>query len=332
MTPPVRFGILGCGRVAHTHVEAISALGDAAEVVALCDNCSDKLDSFKPESEAKRFSDLKEMLAIPDLDVVSICTPSGMHADHAVLVAKAGKHVMVEKPMDVTVDAVDRMIAACEEAGVSLFPIFQNRFNPTVELVKEAIELGRFGQIFSVNSTVIWKRGQSYYDADSWRGTRAMDGGAYMNQGIHFVDMMRYLGGEIEEVVPMLGHQQRDIESEDCGSVLFRFENGALGNSFVTMLGASDVEGSVTIIGEKGMATLGGVAMNTIEAWEFDTPHPEQDEKAASPQTGIQSVYGNGHQAAYHKVVQHLREGQPYPITPTDAKKTVELIVRCYQG
>lgn len=331
MTAPLRFGLLGCGRVAGTHRDAIASLGQSAELVAVCDVNPEALARFNSSSTVAAFGALADMLSDADLDVLSVCTPSGLHADHAVLAAEAGVHVLVEKPRDVTLEAVERMKAACRKAGVHLFPVFQNRFNPTIQLLKEAIDTGRFGKLVAVNSTVIWSRRQSYYDLGNWRGTRAMDGGAFMNQGIHFIDAMRYLGGEVKDVQFQLVRRVRNIECEDTGSALFTFENGSLGNIFVTMAGTSDQEGSLTVLGETGMVKVGGVAMNEIETWEFDKAHPEQDQKALNPQVSINSVYGNGHQAVYHRVAEHLQGGNAYPITVEDAQKSLELVLRCYR-
>jgi UDP-N-acetyl-2-amino-2-deoxyglucuronate dehydrogenase len=312
-------------------VDAIDALGEAGKLVAVCDLNPEALAAFENNPEVQTFTSLDHMLGEGGLDVVSICTPSGMHADHGVQVAEAGLHVLVEKPMDVTLEAANRLVSACQEAGVQLFPIFQNRFNPTIQLVKQAIDLGRFGRMLAMTSTVIWERDQSYYDSDTWRGTRAMDGGALMNQGIHFLDAMRFLGGEVRMVQPMLKRLSRQMECEDSGSVLFEYESGALGNMFITMAGISDLEGSITLLGETGSVKLGGLAMNTIEHWEFETPHPQQDEQARSPQVGIDSVYGNGHRMVYQQVAAHLRGGDPYPLTPDDAVRSLELVLRCYQ-
>lgn len=331
MTTPVRFGILGCGRVAPTHVAAIRALGDQGTLTAVCDSNPEVRAAFMAKTQAPGFSSLEEMLE-SDVDVVSICTPSGDHGDQGVQIAEAGKHVLVEKPMDVSLEAVDRMIEACKANGVKLFPIFQNRFNPAIQLVKEAIDKGRFGKILAVNSTVIWKRTQAYYDLAPWRGTKALDGGAFFNQGIHFVDAMRYLGGEVVEVKSMLGTLARDMECEDTGSALFRFENGALGNIFVTMVGISTMEGSITVIGEHGQVKVGGGAMNRIDVWEFQAADPEQDDKVEGSRVEIDSVYGSGHEAVYLRVVDDLNRVAEYPITPQHAKGSVEMVQKMSQG
>ena len=326
MTSPVTFGLVGCGRVAPTHMGAIRALGKQGHLTAYCDTDPQVLSSFEGRTKARGYDRLDDLLQKADVDVVAVCTPSGLHADHAIQIAEAGKHVVVEKPMDVSLGAVDRMIAACQDHKVKLYPVFQNRFNPTLQLVKAALDKGRFGRLLAVNSTVIWKRTQRYYDQAAWRGTRAMDGGAFFNQGIHFVDAMRFLGGEVTEVQSMLGRQARDLECEDTGSALFRFENGAMGNIFVTMTGTQTAEGSITLIGETGMVKIGGEAMNHVDLWEFNEPDPDQDDLVEGTQVEIDSVYGSGHKAVYQHIVHDLTGVGSYPITAQDAAQSVRLL------
>ncbi len=309
--PPVRFAILGYGRVAPTHLDAIRSLGGAAVLTAVCDSDSAALERAVAETGAAGIPRLEDLLARDDIDVISICTPSGLHAEHGIAAARAGKHVLVEKPIDVSLEAARRLVSVCADEGVHLFPVFQNRLNTTMALLKAAVDKGRFGRIHAINSTVIWKRTQDYYDSADWRGTRSQDGGAFMNQGIHFLDAMRHIGGEIAEITSMLSTLARQIECEDTGSALFRFENGALGNLFVTMLGDKDREGSLTVLGEHGCVKIGGVALNTIETWDFATPEPEQDALAHNADYHTASVYGNGHKAYYRLVLQTLASGQP---------------------
>lgn len=330
--PPLRIALVGCGRVAPTHFEAIRALQPDAELVAVCDHKPDALATGVAATGVPGYAQLEDMLARPDVDLVSICTPSGFHAAHGILAARAGKHVLVEKPIDVSLQAAKSLIDACDAAGVELFCVFQNRLNPTLQLLKAAIDAGRFGRIYAINSRVIWKRTQDYYDADAWRGTRDLDGGAFLNQGIHFIDAMRFLAGEVTEVTSMLGTLARDIESEDTGSALLRFENGILGNIFVTMLGQNDHEGSLTLLGEQGQVRIGGVALNRIEAWEFQTPHPEQDALAQNADTQIQSVYGCGHRTYYRQVADFLRHGGPRPTGGEDGLKSLSVIRKIYDN
>jgi len=327
---PVSFALLGYGRVAPTHTDAIQELGPDAEIVAVCDNNPDALARGIDATGAQGFTSLGEMLQQAEIDVVSICTPSGYHAEHGILVARAGKHLLVEKPMDVSTKAAQSLIDGCAEEGVELFCVFQNRLNTTIQLLKAAIEAGRFGKIYAINSTVIWKRAQAYYDSDEWRGTKALDGGAYLNQGIHFVDAMRYLCGEIVEVQSMLGTLARSIESEDTGSALFRFKNGALGNIFVSMLGREDREGSITVLGEKGTVRIGGVALNQIDQWDFDDPSEAQDTLALNTDYHTKSVYGFGHQAYYRHVVDFLNDKGPKPTGGEDGLDSLGLIREIY--
>jgi len=329
---PLRFGVVGCGRVAPTHFDAIQSLGDKGTLVAVCDTDPEALARAVEQTGAEGYAQLDDMLQQADLDIVSICTYSGLHAEHGIAAAKAGKHVIVEKPMDVTLEKAQTLIDACEENGVQLFPIFQNRLNTTVQLAKEAIDKGRLGTIYALNATMIWKRAQDYYDSATWRGTRAMDGGAFMNQGIHFVDAMRYLGGEITEVSSTLATLDRDIECEDIGSALFRFENGALGNIFCTTLGRYDQEGSVMILGEKGQIKLGGGGLNKIDIWDFDEPDPDMDAKAADADYQSQSVYGFGHRAFYQQAMHSTTNPVGSPDSLPDSLGTLRILCDIYNS
>lgn len=329
-TSPIPFALVGCGRVAPTHIQAIQALENRARLAAVCDSDPHALTRGVEATGAEGYADLREMLSRDDIEVVSVCTPSGLHAEIGVEAAKAKKHVLVEKPMDVRLEAARSLIDTCSQEGVNLYCVFQNRLNSTLQLLKAAIDSGRFGKLYAINSTVIWKRTQDYYDSAEWRGSRAMDGGAFMNQGIHFVDAMRFLFGEISEVKSILGTLNRKMESEDTGAALFRFENGALGSIFVTMLGQSDQEGSLTVLGEHGTVKIGGTAMNRIDQWDFECPDPEQDRLAHDADYATKSVYGFGHNAYYARVADHLRENGPMPTGGGEGIRSLETILRIY--
>ncbi|MEX2606866.1 MAG: Gfo/Idh/MocA family oxidoreductase [Kiritimatiellia bacterium] len=329
-TTPIAFALVGYGRVAPTHIQALQALGNRARLVAVCDSDPNALARGIQATGAEGHADLQEMLRRDDIDVVSVCTPSGLHAKIGIQAAKAGKHVLMEKPMDVRLDAAQALIDTCSREGVNLYCVFQNRLNSTLQLLKAAIDGGRFGKLYAINSTVIWKRTQDYYDSAAWRGSRAMDGGAFMNQGIHFVDAMRFLFGEISEVKSILGTLDRRIEAEDTGAALFRFENGALGSIFVTMLGPSDQEGSLTVLGEHGIVRIGGTAMNRMDQWDFDRPEPEQDRLAHDADYATKSVYGFGHNAYYARVADHLRTNGPMPTGGKEGIRSLETILRIY--
>jgi len=325
---PVGFAIVGCGRVSPTHIDAITSLGDEGRLVAVCDTDPEALKAAVEKTGATGYANLEELLQDPEVNLVSICTPSGLHAEQSIAAAKAGKHVLVEKPMAMTLESAEELIQSCEEHGVQLFPVFQNRLNTTVQLLKAAVEQGRFGKIYAINSRMIWKRSQDYYDSAEWRGTKAMDGGCFMNQGIHFVDAMRFIGGEIIDVKSTLATLARDIESEDIGSALFRFESGALGNIFCTTLGRSDMEGSLEVLGETGYARLGGGCLNKITHWDFEKPNEDMDQKAADADYQSQSVYGYGHNTFYVKVVRYLEGGPSEPPDAPESRHTLTILLK----
>lgn len=326
--PPLRIGLAGFGRVAPTHVDAIAGLGPAAVLSAICDPDPAARAAGTAATGAKGFASLRELLDTEPPEVIAICTPSGLHAQLGMEAAAAGCHVIVEKPVDVTPDSAQALYRACLDHGVKLLPILQNRLNTTVQLLRRAILAGRFGRIYSLNATLCWSRKQDYYDSADWRGRRALDGGAFTNQGIHFLDVMRFLGGEVVETSAMLGRLARNIECEDSGSALLRFASGALGNLFVTMLAHQHSEGSLTVLGEQGTVRLGGSALNTVDYWHFDTPDPEMDALAANAEYHTASVYGNGHKLFYAEVLRHLREGTPLTAPPEDALRSLDLLHR----
>lgn len=333
---PIQFALLGYGRVAPTHAAAINSLTPDARLAAVCDCDPASLDQARTALDGtsppvRYLTELTELLADPAVDVVSVCTPSGLHARHGIAAAKAGKHVLVEKPLDVTLEAAENLVRTCAENRVHLFAVYQNRLNSTIQLLKAAVDKGRFGKIYAINSTVIWRREQSYYDSAPWRGTRAMDGGAFMNQGIHFLDAMHYIGGEMTGVQSALATLGRNIECEDTGSALFRFRSGALGNLFVTMLGFSESEGTLTVLGEKGQVKIGGTALNTVEQWSFAEPDPEQDALAQNVDYHTASVYGNGHKSFYRQVLNTLQSGTP-PAEAHPDLHPLRILLELYTG
>ncbi|RVU42690.1 Gfo/Idh/MocA family protein, partial [Rubrivivax rivuli] len=241
-----------------------------------------------------------------------LTTPSGLHPRQAIEVARAGIDVMTEKPMATRWHDGLAMVRACDEAGVRLFVVKQNRRNPTLQLLKRAVEMGRFGRIYMVNVNVFWSRPQSYYDSAAWRGTWEFDGGAFMNQASHYVDLLDWICGPVESVMAYTGTLARNIEVEDTGVAALKWRNGALGSINVTMLTyPKNLEGSITILGENGSATIGGVAVNEVKNWQFASADP-MDEQIASASYETTSVYGFGHPRYYDNVISTLRgEAQP---------------------
>jgi len=261
---------------------------------------------------------------------VILATPSGIHSEQAIAVAAAGRHVMTEKPMATRWQDGKKMVAACDQAGVHLFVVKQNRRNATLQLLKQAVDQGRFGRIFMVTINVFWSRPQSYYDSAPWRGTWEFDGGAFMNQASHYVDLLDWLIGPVESVQAYTETLARNIEVEDTGVVSIRWRTGALGSMNVTMLTyPRNFEGSITILGEHGTVRIGGVAVNRIDHWEFADARPE-DATVAAASYETTSVYGFGHPAYYDNVIASLR-GEARPETDgREGLHSLEILIATY--
>lgn len=326
----IRFALVGCGRIAQNHFGAIEEHSSNAVLVGVCDINPKRLSEAAAATGAKAFDSLEALLSEGQPDVVALATPSGLHSEQAIMAASAGCNVMTEKPMATRWEAGLRMVRACDEAGVRLFVVKQNRKNATLQLLKRAIEKGRFGRVYIVTINVFWQRPQSYYDADKWRGTWEFDGGALMNQASHYVDLLDWLIGPIESLQAYTSTLARNIEVEDSAVVGVRWRSGALGSVNVTMLTyPKNIEGSITILGEKGTVRIGGVAVNEIQHWDFAEPDPDdQDIKLASYKTT--SVYGFGHPLYYENVIQVLR-GEAEPETDgREGLKSLEVLIAAY--
>jgi UDP-N-acetyl-2-amino-2-deoxyglucuronate dehydrogenase len=270
------------------------------------------------------------MLKAEALDLVALCTPSGLHPEQAILAARHGVHVLTEKPMATRWNDGVRMVRACDDAGVRLFVVKQNRRNTTLQLLKRAVSEKRFGKIHLVQLNVFWTRPQSYYDqGNGWRGTWEFDGGAFMNQASHYVDLLEWLVGPVEKVQAMTS-TTRDIEVEDTGVWNVQWRNGALGSMSVTMLTyPKNMEGSITILGEHGTVRVGGVAVNDIQTWEFADSR-DYDAQVRDASYDTTSVYGNGHPLYYSNVVQVMR-GEAEPETDgREGLKSLELLIAAY--
>jgi UDP-N-acetyl-2-amino-2-deoxyglucuronate dehydrogenase len=326
----IRFALAGCGRISANHFDALQKHAERAELVGVCDIDAEALARAASRTGAPGFRSLEAMLSGTDPDIVILATPSGLHADQAVQLAAAGRHVMTEKPMATRWQDGKRMVHACDQAGVHLFVVKQNRRNATLQLVKRAVEKRRFGRIYMVSINVFWTRPQSYYDSAAWRGTWEFDGGAFMNQASHYVDLLDWLIGPVESVQAYTATLARHIQVEDTGVVSIRWRTGALGSMSVTMLTyPKNFEGSITIIGEKGTARVGGVAVNRIDHWEFAEPDPDDATvQQASYQTT--SVYGFGHPLYYDNVIQALR-GEAVPDTDgREGLRSLEILIATY--
>jgi UDP-N-acetyl-2-amino-2-deoxyglucuronate dehydrogenase len=327
----VSIAVVGCGRISKNHFEAIERI-DGMRVAAVCDVDAERAREAGERLDVPWFASMDEMLAQAEFDAVAICTPSGLHPQQGILAARAGRHVITEKPMAITLRAADELVAACDQAGVHLFVVKQNRLNPGVQLLKRAIDRGRFGKLFMANCTVRWARPQEYYDSASWRGTWEFDGGAFMNQASHYVDMIQWLMGPVESVIAKTATLARRIEVEDSGVAALRFRSGALGTIEVTMLAyPRNLEGSITILGEKGSVKIGGTAVNKVETWLF-ADYDDDDKLVETATTNPPNVYGFGHETYYRNVLAVLR-GEAAPDTDGRAgRKSLELILGIYES
>jgi UDP-N-acetyl-2-amino-2-deoxyglucuronate dehydrogenase len=326
----IRFALAGCGRISANHFGAIAKHAERAELVDVCDTDHAALDKAVKQTGARGHDSLTKMLAATNADIVVLSTPSGLHPEQAIECASAGFHVMTEKPMATRWQDGLRMVKACDEKPVRLFVVKQNRRNATLQLLKRAVDKKRFGRIYMVNINVFWSRPQEYYDSAAWRGTWEFDGGAFMNQASHYVDLLDWLIGPIESIQAYTATLARAIEVEDTGVMSIRWRSGALGSMNVTMLAyPKNLEGSITILGEKGTVRIGGVAVNEIQHWEFAEPDPDDAKiKDASYQTT--SVYGFGHPLYYDNVINVLR-GEAEPETDgREGLKSLETLIATY--
>ena len=302
----IRLGIVGCGRISQKHLEAINGFPDDFELVALCDTDQEVLISFGTNLGVATYQDMQEMLDTEALDAVVLSTPSGLHAEQAIAAARKGVNVISEKPMATRFEDGLKMVSVCDQNNVRLFVVKQNRKNATLQLLKRAIDEERFGDIKVVHVNVFWQRPQEYYDqGGGWRGTWEFDGGAFMNQASHYVDLLSWLVGPVEKVHSMLS-TTRKIEAEDTGVVNIKWRNGALGSMAVTMLAyPQNMEGSITILGDTGSVKVGGVAVNEIVKWEFADKR-NYDQLIADASYDTTSVYGYGHSSYYQQVINTL--------------------------
>jgi len=331
VTGPVRVALIGCGRISRNHFDAIKRI-EELQLVAVADSDLSRAQAIGAEQDVPAFASLDEMLAAVPSDLVAICTPSGLHPQHGIAAARAGRHVLTEKPMAISLAAADELVQACDTAGVHLVVVKQNRLNPAIQLLRRAVDKGRFGRIYSANTTVRWTRPQEYYDAEPWRGTWEFDGGAIMNQASHYVDLMQWLVGPVESVMAKTATQARRIEAEDSGVALLKFRSGALGVIEVTVLTyPRNLEGSITILGEKGSVKVGGTAVNRVDTWLF-AEYDDDDKLVEAANTNPPNVYGFGHEGYYRNVLKALRGDARADTDGRAGRKSLELILGIYES
>jgi UDP-N-acetyl-2-amino-2-deoxyglucuronate dehydrogenase len=327
----IRVALVGCGRISRNHLEAIERI-DGLTLVSVCDIDPERAREAGERWGVPAFRSYEEMLATVPSDAVAICTPSGLHPAHGVLAARAGRHVISEKPMAISLAGADELVRVCDESGVRLFVVKQNRLNPSIQLLKRAVDKGRFGRLYMLNCTVRWTRPQDYYDQAPWRGTWEFDGGAIMNQASHYVDLIQWLVGPVESVMAKTATLARRIETEDTGIAVLKFRSGALGVIEVTMLTyPRNLEGSITILGEKGTVKVGGTAVNRVEHWAF-ADYDDDDKLVEAAATNPPTVYGFGHEGYYRNVLAVLRGEAKAETDGRAGRKSLELILGIYES
>jgi len=331
VTGDVRVALVGCGRISRNHLDAIEQV-EGIRLVGVADADVARARAVGEARGVPSFGSLEEMLAAVPSDLVSVCTPSGLHSQHGIIAARAGRHVLTEKPMAISLASADDLVQACDAAGVQLFVVKQNRMNPSIQLLKRAVDKGRFGRLYMANVTVRWTRPQAYYDAERWRGTWEFDGGAFMNQASHYVDLMQWLMGPAESVMAKTATQARRIEAEDSGVALVKFRSGALGVMEVSVLTyPKNLEGSITLLGETGSVKIGGTAVNKVEHWEF-ADYDDDDKLVDAAATAPPSVYGFGHTPYYENVVAVLQGRAKADTDGRAGRKSLELILGIYES
>ena len=330
----LKFALVGCGRIAKRHSELLgNSQISGACLAAVCDLVEDKAQKIGEQFSIPYFTDMHEMMQKVNVDVVVVLTESGMHAEHVVALAPYGKHIVVEKPMALTLNDADDMIRACDQAGVKLFVVKQNRFNVPVVKARQALEAGRFGKLTMGTVRVRWCRPQSYYDQASWRGTWSMDGGVLANQASHHVDMLEWMMGDVVSVFALGNTALAKIEAEDTAVVILRFKNGALGAiEATTATRPKDLEGSISILGEGGTVEIAGFAVNEMKVWNFVKSEVGDEAVMGKYSVNPPNVYGFGHKAYYEHVVDGILNNKQHIVDGLVGRKSLELISAIYES
>lgn len=327
MSRRLNIAIIGCGRVAHHHARSIQQLPELMNLVAACDLVKDRAQSLGQTYQVPFYQNYYQMLeSHPTIDVVSVITPSGMHFEHASeIITSFKKHVVIEKPMVMTLRQGNSLKELASENKIRVFPVFQYRFNKAVQRLRQAILGGELGTLVLGTIRLRWCRPQRYYDRDPWRGTFALDGGACTNQGIHHLDLLRYLAGEVKQVSAKMTTIGANIEVEDTVAATLEFENGGLGVIEITTAARpDDFESSISIVGSKGLGMVGGWATNELTKF---SPAPEEEKINSEV---FPDVYGFGHKEIYRGVYRCLTQGESPAVEFDDAMKTIKLLQALY--
>lgn len=334
MNKKIKFALVGCGRIAQKHSELLGLNQiKNAQLVSVCDINEQKAIVIAEKYKVSYYTDMDIMMQNEDIDVVTVLTESGNHAKHVINLAKYGKHIIVEKPMALTLDDADNMIFACKKYNCRLFVVKQNRFNLPVTKLREAIENKRFGKIFMGTVRVRWCRTEEYYNQAPWRGTWALDGGVITNQASHHIDLLEWMMGTVDSVYAKGIQALANIEAEDTAAVIFKFRNGAIGTlEATTAIRPKDLEGSLSILGEKGSVEIGGFAVNKMLHWNFQEINKEDNEIIKNYSENPPNVYGFGHKTYYEHVVDCILNNKDAMIDGLEGRKSVELISAIYES
>jgi UDP-N-acetyl-2-amino-2-deoxyglucuronate dehydrogenase len=327
----IKFAIVGCGHIAKKHAEAIEK-AEGAELIAVCDTIPENMEYYIEKYGVEGYQSLTTLLEQDDLDVINICTPSGYHANIAIAAANAKKHVVVEKPIALTIEDTEAIIDACRSNGVKLSVVHPNRFRPAIMELNKVLSDGKTGTLSHANATVRWNRNQEYYDQAPWRGTKSLDGGVLMNQAIHNLDLMLWTMGDVEEVYSMAATRLRNIEAEDVSTGLVRFKNGALGViEAATTIYPSNFEESLAIFGEKATIKIGGKTANYIQHWDVEGMDDESVNQIIE-QVKSDPFGKPGHQCIIEDMVQAIHEDREPIVTGEDGKKALQLVLALYKS
>ncbi|KMT22613.1 Gfo/Idh/MocA family protein [Clostridium cylindrosporum] len=339
----LKFAIIGCGRISYKHVEAIVNNYEEAELVAVCDVVPEKAEEKKSQyineigkdANVSVYVDYKEILDKENIDVAAIATESGYHKDIAINCMKKGVHVIVEKPMALSVDDADEMIKCARENNVKLCVSHQNRFNKPIQDLRRAIEENRFGRVINGTARILWNRNMGYYTQAPWRGTWAQDGGTLMNQCIHNIDLLQWMmNSEVDTVYAQCDTFIRDIEAEDFGAIIVRFKSGAIGIIEGTAcVYPKNLEETLSIFGEKGTVCIGGLAVNKIENWKFeDSSENEEADILKAQDADPDTVYGFGHIPLFKDVIDAIKTGREPLVNGEEGKRGMAIILGAYKS
>lgn len=343
----LKLALIGCGRILTNHINAIVDNFKDIELVAVCDILRDKAElkaneylvkaqeKNMPEVKPNVYSDYREMLQKEDINTCVICTESGYHAEISLYCLNLKKHVLVEKPMAMSIFDADRMIQAAGKNRLKLAVCHQNRFNPPIQKIRQAIDEGRFGRIFAGTARILWNRNKEYYDKANWRGTWKLDGGCLINQCTHNIDLLQWMiDSEIDSVYGQIGNYLHPyIQTEDYGSIIIKFKNGTIGNIEGTVcIYPKNLEETLTILGENGTVVIGGLAVNKILVWDFKDKQESLEQIQKEYNSEIKNVYGNGHSPLYKNFIDSIRNNSNPLIDGNEGKKSLSIILMAYKS